>query len=295
MAEPDELALHPPVSPRRIVLRHADYELADRSRRGRPSGAPTARVIPLACHQAPVPGQERRRGHREHLAPPPPGDQPGQRREPQPVTRLVTDPADLAPQHRVLVPEHQELGILGHLTPGQHRQTAEQTANEQVDDREEHSAMIPTRLPAQAGSSNRAPHAQLCRCTPPASSTSQTSIDRRPRTQSGTRSAAFRAPGRYHHGVPGAGLRILHSPEELPVERVNVQARRGGTSLGLSVKPFVPPLGVDVNEVHFTANRPVAALEPRHIGIDHSVLITTHTATVEVVLKPWRGRPIGGM
>jgi hypothetical protein len=56
------------------------------------------------------------------------------------------------------VPEHQELGILGHLTPGQHHLTAEQTANEQVDDREHHSAMIPTRLPAQAGSSNRAPH-----------------------------------------------------------------------------------------------------------------------------------------
>jgi hypothetical protein len=73
VAEPDELALHPPVSPRRIVLGHADYELADRSRRGRPSGPPTARVIPLACHQAPVPDQERRRGHREYLAPPPPG------------------------------------------------------------------------------------------------------------------------------------------------------------------------------------------------------------------------------
>jgi hypothetical protein len=70
---------------------------------------------------------------------------------------LVADPADLAPQHCVLVPEHEELGILGHLTPGQHHLTAEQTANEQVDDREHHSAMIPTRLPAQARSSNRAP------------------------------------------------------------------------------------------------------------------------------------------
>ena len=30
----------------------------------------------------------------------------------------------LAAQHRVLVPEHQELGVLGHLTPGQHDQAA---------------------------------------------------------------------------------------------------------------------------------------------------------------------------
>jgi hypothetical protein len=33
-------------------------------------------------------------------------------REPQPVGGLVPDPADLAAQHRVLVPEHQEFGIL---------------------------------------------------------------------------------------------------------------------------------------------------------------------------------------
>jgi hypothetical protein len=53
------------------------------------------------------------------------------------------DPADLAAKHRVLVPEHQELGILGHLAPGWHDQAAEQTTNEQVDDRFDHSAMIP--------------------------------------------------------------------------------------------------------------------------------------------------------
>ena len=79
-----------------------------------------------------MPGQERRRGHREHLAPPAPGDQPGERGKPHPVARLVADPTDLAAQHRVLVPEHQELGILGHLTPGKHHHTAEQTAHELV-------------------------------------------------------------------------------------------------------------------------------------------------------------------
>jgi hypothetical protein len=61
-----------------------------------------------------------------------PGDQPGQGREPHPVTWLVADPADLAAQHRVLVPENQQFGILGHLTPGQHHQAAEQAAHDQV-------------------------------------------------------------------------------------------------------------------------------------------------------------------
>jgi hypothetical protein len=43
-----------------------------------------------------------------------------------------------------------------HLTPGQHHQTAKQTTHEQVDDRKDHSAMIPTREAAQTRSSNRA-------------------------------------------------------------------------------------------------------------------------------------------
>ena len=80
----------------------------------------------------------------------------GQCREPQPVGRLVADPADLAAQHRVLVPEHQELGIPGRLTPGQHHHAAEQAAREQVHDREDHSAMIPAHKTGQARSSNRA-------------------------------------------------------------------------------------------------------------------------------------------
>jgi len=76
-----------------------------------------------------VPGEQRRRGRREHLSPPPPGDQPGQRFEPQPVARLVAHPADLAVQDRVLVLEHQELGVLGHLAADQYQQTAQQATH----------------------------------------------------------------------------------------------------------------------------------------------------------------------
>ena len=50
----------------------------------------------------------------------------------QPVARLVADPADLAAQHGVLVPEDQEFGVLGQLAPGRHRQAAEQAAYKQV-------------------------------------------------------------------------------------------------------------------------------------------------------------------
>jgi len=126
-------ALHAPVAPGGIVRGDADHELADRGCRGRPSGTPSARIVPFTCDQPPVPGQQRRRSHREHLSPAMPGDQPGQCREPQPVARLVADPADLAAQHRVLVPEHQQFGVLGHLTPGQHRHRGEQAAHKEAD------------------------------------------------------------------------------------------------------------------------------------------------------------------
>jgi len=76
-----------------------------------------------------VPGKQRRRGHGEYLAPAVPGDQLGQCREPQPVARLIADPAYLAAQYRVLVPQDQKLGVLGHLPPGQHHQAAEQAAH----------------------------------------------------------------------------------------------------------------------------------------------------------------------
>jgi len=111
MAGPDELALHTPVTPPRIVRRHADHELPDRGCRGRPVGTPPVRIVPFACAQSPVPGEQRRRGHREHRTLSPAADQPRQCRQPQPVARLVADPADLAAQYGVLVPEHQDLGI----------------------------------------------------------------------------------------------------------------------------------------------------------------------------------------
>ena len=159
VAEPDQFALHPPVPPRGVLRRDADHELADRSRRGRPPRTPAARVIPLARDQPTVPGEHRRRGHRKHLTPPAAGNQLLQRRQPQPVGWLVTDPADLAAQDRVLVPKHQQFGVLGHPVPRQHRQAAEQAAYVQVENGNDHSEMIPAGNSDQARSNNRAPQA----------------------------------------------------------------------------------------------------------------------------------------
>jgi hypothetical protein len=70
----------------------------------------------------------------------------GVRAHPRSIERaLVADPADLAAQHLVLVPQYQESGILGCLTPGQHHQATEQATHNQLDSREDHSGMIPAR------------------------------------------------------------------------------------------------------------------------------------------------------
>jgi hypothetical protein len=44
--------------------------------------------------------------------------------QPQPVGRLVADPTGLSAQYRVFVPEHQQFGVLGRITPGMRHQTA---------------------------------------------------------------------------------------------------------------------------------------------------------------------------
>jgi len=79
-----------------------DHEPPDRSWRGRSPGTPLAGVGPFACDQPTMPGEQRRWSHHERLTPPAAGDQPRQCRGPQPVARLVADPANLAPQQRVL-------------------------------------------------------------------------------------------------------------------------------------------------------------------------------------------------
>jgi hypothetical protein len=105
-----------PVPPTGLSAAMRITSLRIAARRGRPSGTPAARVVPRACDQPPLPGEQRRRSHHEHLTPLAAGHQSRQCREPQPVARLVTDPADLAAQDRVLVPQHQEL-VLANDSP----------------------------------------------------------------------------------------------------------------------------------------------------------------------------------
>jgi len=104
-AEFGYLTVDPAASPQRILLRQPDDDAGDAGDRRRPAGlAPVARVV-LARGQLAVPGQQRRWRHGENLGPAVAGQEPGQTGEPHPVGRVVTHPAGVAAQHRVLVPE----------------------------------------------------------------------------------------------------------------------------------------------------------------------------------------------
>ena len=105
--------------------------------------APVARVVPPGGEPA-VPGQQCRGRHRKDPGPAPPRDEPRARGEPGPVGWLVPDPARVPAQHRVLVPEHQQLGVL-RLVPAEHQDSqAKSPAHEQAGDLEQHPASQPS-------------------------------------------------------------------------------------------------------------------------------------------------------
>ncbi len=78
----------------------------------------------------------------------PAGKKPGQRGEQHPVGRLVPDPAGLAAEHRVLVPEHQQFSSLRPVAAEHQGSHAEYPARQQIDDLEQHPASQPS--PRQA-------------------------------------------------------------------------------------------------------------------------------------------------
>jgi hypothetical protein len=133
-AELGQLAVDPPVSPPRILLRQANDQAGDARDRRRAAGlAPPARVV-VAAGELAVPGQERRRRHGEDAGPAPAGEEPCQRGEPHPAGRLVPHPAGVPAQHRVLVPEYQQLGILRPVPAERQDSQAEYPARQQIDD-----------------------------------------------------------------------------------------------------------------------------------------------------------------
>ena len=88
----------------------------------------------------------------EDLRPAPPRDEPGKHGEPDPVGRFVPHPPGVAAQHRVLVPEYQQLGVLPPVLPDHQHSQAENPAHQQTADLEQHPVSQPS--PHQPRSQN---------------------------------------------------------------------------------------------------------------------------------------------
>lgn len=107
MAEPDQFALHAPVSPAGILAGEPEDKVAYLVADGWPSGP--VGVGPVPADQAAVPGQQRGRG--DDPMPPQLGRQgTNQRRQHGPVRPRQARPTNLTTQHGDFVAQHQQLG-----------------------------------------------------------------------------------------------------------------------------------------------------------------------------------------
>jgi hypothetical protein len=135
VTEPDQLALDAAMAPRRILAGQPDHQFADLLV-DRWAARPV-RIRPLPPDQPAVPGQQRARVH-DPVRPQLGGQQPGQCSQRGPIRPGQPRPRHLATQHRYLVPQHQDLGVLRRIGPRQQCQPAERLQQTEVRDPNHH-------------------------------------------------------------------------------------------------------------------------------------------------------------
>ena len=118
--EAQEFTGDAPVSPRGVLAGEAYHERLEASV-GRRS-APGMRVRPVTGDESTVPAQQRRRSHQEH-GPRPSVQHPTQARQDHPIAVREVWVRDLAAKDVELLAQHEDLDILGPITPtAQHQQ-----------------------------------------------------------------------------------------------------------------------------------------------------------------------------
>ena len=135
MAEAGQLAVHPAVSPGRVLPGQPQHQITDllASRRAARPG----RVGPLAGNQTAVPGQQSPRRH-QPTSSQRCREQPGQCRQDRPVGPVRLGPGHLAAEHHHLLAQRQDLRVLGRLTAAQQDQPANDPDHDQVQQTERH-------------------------------------------------------------------------------------------------------------------------------------------------------------
>jgi hypothetical protein len=135
MPEAEELTLDAAVSPPRVLPGQPPDQLADLLRDRRASGG--IRIGPLLLDHAPVPGKQCGGCH-DPVQPQVPGEQPGERGDHGPVGPVRFRAGDLAAQDCDLMPQYQDLDVLGGFAAAEQHHPAEQPDHEQVEEANEH-------------------------------------------------------------------------------------------------------------------------------------------------------------
>jgi hypothetical protein len=137
VAEASKFALDSGVAPCRVLVGEAQDQdgefLGDRWASG-----PGGLLFPLPAQQSAVPGQERAGGDEAVMAQPgrEVSGEGGEHGAVRP--RQVRPGAQLAPQHRDLVAQCEELNVLGILRPGQQQDQSEEPDEDQVEHTQRH-------------------------------------------------------------------------------------------------------------------------------------------------------------
>jgi hypothetical protein len=104
---------------------------------GRPAAFGYVHFLLTSHDQPPVPIQQRGRGH-DAIQPQATGQQPRHGGEHGTVSPVQPRAADLTMQHRDLMPQNQDLRVLGSVAARQEHQPSEQPDHEQVDKTDQH-------------------------------------------------------------------------------------------------------------------------------------------------------------
>jgi len=127
--------LDAPVSPPRVLPGQPPDQLTDLLRDRRAPGG--IRIGPLVPHHAPAPG-EQRGGCRDPAQPQMLRQQPHERGDHSAVGPVRFWAGDLAAQDCDLMPQDQDLYVLGGVAAGEQDHPAEQPDHEQVEEANEH-------------------------------------------------------------------------------------------------------------------------------------------------------------
>ena len=159
VAEFEQLALDPHVSPARVLPRHPHYQGGEDVVDRWPSGP--VRVGPPSAHEAAMPAQDRVRGD-QAMAAQRAGQPPDEGGEHGPVRPVQARSRVGAAQHGDLVAQHEELDVLGGGRAAQQQDQPEHLPEDQVQQPQRHAGIMSDRrspLVSDPGTTSGTPQA----------------------------------------------------------------------------------------------------------------------------------------